>query len=97
MATSTGQGWAQLRQQARSLETQVRTITLRLPELNLVTHRLTSRPQTESLFHSLSQIASLTTSIPPKPTSEETRLETEIQDILEKVTPTVLSSLYLPR
>jgi len=60
MATSTGTGWAQLRQQARSLET-----------------------QTESLFHTYSQYASMT-HLPSKPSEEELRIETQINDILEK-------------
>lgn len=61
MATSTGQGWAQLRQQARGFET-----------------------QTETLFHALSQIAALSTGIPPKPSADETRTVAGIQDILQK-------------
>ncbi|KAL1985749.1 hypothetical protein VTN96DRAFT_7371 [Rasamsonia emersonii] len=60
MATSTGTGWTQLRQQARSLET-----------------------QTESLFHSYSQYASMSR-LPPKPSEEEQRLEGQIKDLLEK-------------
>jgi len=60
MAPSTGTGWAQLRQQARSLET-----------------------QTESLFHTYSQYASMT-HLPSKPSEEELRIETQINDILEK-------------
>ncbi|OCK97814.1 putative vesicle transport v-SNARE protein Gos1 [Cenococcum geophilum 1.58] len=59
--SSTGGGWAQLRQQARSLET-----------------------QTESLFHTYSQYASMT-NIPQKPSEEEQRTEAQLQDILEKV------------
>ncbi|KAH7114208.1 hypothetical protein B0J11DRAFT_540388 [Dendryphion nanum] len=58
--SSTGGGWAQLRQQARSLET-----------------------QTESLFHTYSQYASMT-NIPPKPSEEEQRTESQLQDVLEK-------------
>ncbi|KAJ5587673.1 uncharacterized protein N7459_003438 [Penicillium hispanicum] len=58
--TSTGSGWAQLRQQARSLET-----------------------QTESLFHTYAQFASLTK--PPKePTEEELRIESQLKDLLER-------------
>ncbi|KAB2577474.1 Golgi SNAP receptor complex subunit 1 [Lasiodiplodia theobromae] len=57
---STGGGWAQLRQQARSLET-----------------------QTESLFHTYSQYASMT-NIPPKPTDEEQRTESQIRELLDK-------------
>lgn len=59
-------GWAQLRQQARTLET-----------------------QTETLFHTLSQLGSLSSNLPPKPTADETRTEAEIQDILEKVLSSV--------
>ncbi|KAF2189802.1 putative vesicle transport v-SNARE protein Gos1 [Zopfia rhizophila CBS 207.26] len=58
--SSTGGGWAQLRQQARSLET-----------------------QTEALFHTYSQYASMT-NIPMKPSEEEKRTESQLQDILEK-------------
>ncbi|KAL4782993.1 hypothetical protein BJX76DRAFT_331222 [Aspergillus varians] len=60
MATSTSAGWAQLRQQARSLET-----------------------QTQNLFHTYSQYASMT-KLPPQPSEEEARNETQIKDILEK-------------
>ncbi|PWY81958.1 vesicle transport v-SNARE protein superfamily [Aspergillus heteromorphus CBS 117.55] len=60
MATSTGTGWAQLRQQARSLET-----------------------QTENLFHTYSQYASLT-KLPPTPTEEEQRNESQLKDLLER-------------
>jgi len=60
MASSTGTGWAQLRQQARSLET-----------------------QTEALFHTYSQYTSMT-QLPPKPSEEEQRTETQLHDILEK-------------
>ncbi|PSN73143.1 V-snare-domain-containing protein [Corynespora cassiicola Philippines] len=58
--SSTGGGWAQLRQQARALET-----------------------QTEELFHTYSQYASLT-NIPMKPSEEELRTESNLRDILEK-------------
>ncbi|KAH7035309.1 vesicle transport V-SNARE protein [Microdochium trichocladiopsis] len=61
MATATGnQGWAQLRQQARSLES-----------------------QTETLFHTYSQYATVS-NIPPKPTREEQETETKLEEILEK-------------
>ncbi|MCJ1223610.1 hypothetical protein MMC12_000253 [Toensbergia leucococca] len=60
MSTSTGTGWAQLRQQARSLET-----------------------QTDALFHTYSQFAS-STNIPPKPSEDEHKTETQLQDILER-------------
>ncbi|PYI12585.1 V-snare-domain-containing protein [Aspergillus sclerotiicarbonarius CBS 121057] len=60
MATSTGTGWAQLRQQARSLET-----------------------QTENLFHTYSQYASIT-KLPPTPSEEEQRIESQLQDLLER-------------
>ncbi|KAF3483239.1 protein transport protein GOS1 [Arthroderma uncinatum] len=60
MTTSTGTGWAQLRQQARSLET-----------------------QTESLFHSYAQYASMS-HLPAKPSEDETRLEGQIRDILAR-------------
>lgn len=61
MATATGaSGWAQLRQQARSLES-----------------------QTESLFHTYSQLSS-TTNIPAKPTDQERDAEARLQEILDK-------------
>ncbi|PGH14168.1 hypothetical protein AJ80_06037 [Polytolypa hystricis UAMH7299] len=60
MASSTGTGWAQLRQQARSLES-----------------------QTESLFHTYAQYASMT-QLPPKPSEEEQRTESQLLDILER-------------
>jgi len=60
MSASTGTGWVQLRQQARSLET-----------------------QTETLFHTYAQFAS-TSNIPPKPTEDEKRTESQLEDILEK-------------
>ncbi|KAL2872056.1 putative vesicle transport v-SNARE protein Gos1 [Aspergillus lucknowensis] len=60
MASSTGTGWAQLRQQARSLET-----------------------QTENLFHTYSQYASMT-KLPPQPSEEEIRNESQIRELLEK-------------
>ncbi|CAI6242516.1 unnamed protein product [Periconia digitata] len=58
--SSTGGGWAQLRQQARALET-----------------------QTETLFHTYSQYAS-TPNIPTKPSEEELRTESQLQDVLAK-------------
>lgn len=58
--TSTVSGWAQLRQQARSLET-----------------------QTENLFHTYAQFASLTKP-PQTPTEEEIRTESQLNDLLEK-------------
>ncbi|KAJ5218521.1 uncharacterized protein N7498_000620 [Penicillium cinerascens] len=58
--TSTGSGWAQLRQQARSLET-----------------------QTENLFHTYAQFASLTKP-PQTPTEEELRTESQLKDLLER-------------
>ncbi|KAJ5951006.1 uncharacterized protein N7479_009419 [Penicillium vulpinum] len=60
MATSTGSGWTQLRQQARSLET-----------------------QTENLFHTYSQFASITKP-PQSPTEEELRLESQLKGLLER-------------
>jgi Golgi SNAP receptor complex protein 1 len=57
---STGGGWAQLRQQARSLE-----------------------QQTETLFHTYSQFAAAP-NIPVKPSEDELRTETDLQEILEK-------------
>ncbi|KAH0562116.1 hypothetical protein GP486_003192, partial [Trichoglossum hirsutum] len=55
-----GTGWPQLRQQARSLET-----------------------QTENLFHTYSQFATLS-KIPPKPSESEERIESQLQDILQR-------------
>ncbi|KLJ08637.1 hypothetical protein EMPG_15927 [Blastomyces silverae] len=60
MATATGTGWAQLRQQARSLET-----------------------QTESLFHTYAQYASLS-QLPMTPSEDEIKAESQIHDILER-------------
>ncbi|KAL8737307.1 MAG: hypothetical protein Q9181_001798 [Wetmoreana brouardii] len=60
MSTSTGNGWAQLRQQTRSLEA-----------------------QTDTLFHTYSRFASAP-NIPPKPTEEESKTESQIQELLEK-------------
>ncbi|CAG8110600.1 unnamed protein product [Penicillium olsonii] len=60
MASATGSGWTQLRQQARSLET-----------------------QTENLFHTYSQFASVTKP-PQTPTEEELRLESQLKDLLER-------------
>ncbi|KAK2775343.1 hypothetical protein FQN52_004027 [Onygenales sp. PD_12] len=60
MASSTGTGWAQLRQQARSLET-----------------------QTESLFHTYAQYASMS-QLPMKPSEEEQKTEAQLHDILER-------------
>ncbi|OJJ49686.1 hypothetical protein ASPZODRAFT_1002200 [Penicilliopsis zonata CBS 506.65] len=60
MASATGSGWAQLRQQARSLET-----------------------QTENLFHTYSQYASMS-KLPPTPSEEEQRIESQLKDLLEQ-------------
>ncbi|TLD23130.1 hypothetical protein PspLS_07538 [Pyricularia sp. CBS 133598] len=60
MASSGAGGWAQLRQQARSLET-----------------------QTETLFHTYSQIAT-STNIPAKPTEQERETEAKLREILDK-------------
>ncbi|KAJ5985310.1 hypothetical protein N7522_012506 [Penicillium canescens] len=60
MTSSTGSGWTQLRQQARSLET-----------------------QTENLFHTYSQFASITKPT-QTPTEEELRLESQLKDLLER-------------
>lgn len=40
--------------------------------------------QTEALFHTFSQVASAA-NIPPKPSDEELRTESQLQDLLEKV------------
>ena len=42
--------------------------------------------QTETLFHTYSQYASMT-NIPAKPSEEEERTENQLNEILEKVTP----------
>ncbi|KZF22275.1 V-snare-domain-containing protein [Xylona heveae TC161] len=60
MTSSAGSGWAQLRQQARSLET-----------------------QTETLFHTYSQYASVP-NIPPKPTEDERKIESQLEEVFEK-------------
>ncbi|KAF2154601.1 V-snare-domain-containing protein [Myriangium duriaei CBS 260.36] len=59
MSLQTG-SWAQLRQQARSLET-----------------------QTENLFSTYSQFSS-TTTVSPKPSEDETKTESQLEDLLEK-------------
>ena len=45
--------------------------------------KLTQTEQTDSLFHTYSQFSS-TSNIPPKPSEQETRTESQLQDILEK-------------
>ncbi|KAL9002173.1 MAG: hypothetical protein Q9188_004890 [Gyalolechia gomerana] len=60
MSISTGNGWAQLRQQTRSLEA-----------------------QTDTLFHTYSRFASAP-NLPETPTEEETKTESQIQELLEK-------------
>ncbi|KAI1345133.1 V-snare-domain-containing protein [Xylariaceae sp. FL0016] len=61
MAAATGnQGWAQLRQQARGLES-----------------------QTETLFHTYSQFATVS-SIPQKPSHEERETESKLEELLDK-------------
>lgn len=52
---------------------------------DLVGHQLTTM-QTESLFHTYSQFANAP-NIPAKPSEEEVRTETQLQEILEKVCP----------
>jgi len=74
MASTTGGGWAQLRQQARSLETQV---------CSPFVFCFFTDHQTETLFHTYSQYASMT-NIPPKQTDEEKKTESQLQDILQK-------------
>lgn len=49
----------------------------------LLDSTLISQSQTESLFHTYSQYASAT-SIPPKPTADEEKTESQIQEALEK-------------
>ncbi|KAF2832894.1 putative vesicle transport v-SNARE protein superfamily [Ophiobolus disseminans] len=58
--SATGGGWAQLRQQARTLE-----------------------QQTDTLFHTYSQFGS-TPNIPAKPSEEELRVETRLNEVLEQ-------------
>jgi hypothetical protein len=48
---------------------------------------LANSPQTESLFNTYSQYARSST-LPPKPTEEELRTESEIKELLSQVTPT---------
>ena len=79
MASSTGTGWAQLRQQARSLETQV--VNLHISDWMGCCEL---HNQTEALFHTYSQFASAA-NIPSKPTEAELRTEAQLQDILERV------------
>lgn len=77
MSTGTGTGWAQLRQQARSLETQVRVI-------NAIAQASADHMQTETLFHTYSQFAAVP-NIPPRPSEDERQTEAKIHDILDKV------------
>jgi Golgi SNAP receptor complex protein 1 len=79
MASTTGTGWAQLRQQLRSLESQVNQCRGREIKEEILTGE-----QTESLFHTYSQFAS-TPNLPQKPSEEEQRTEAQIQDLLDKV------------
>ncbi|MCJ1475975.1 hypothetical protein MMC13_004639 [Lambiella insularis] len=70
MAAPAGTGWAQLRQQARSLET-----------------------QTETLFHTYSQLAT-TVPVSPSPTPDEQKTESQLTDLLERRS-TLISRLAL--
>jgi golgi SNAP receptor complex member 1 len=79
MAGTTGTGWAQLRQQLRSLESQVCSYYR-----NGIGKSGLSIEQTESLFHTYSQFAS-TPNLPPKPSEDEQRTEGQIQDLLDRV------------
>ncbi|KAH7328678.1 vesicle transport V-SNARE protein [Stachybotrys elegans] len=66
MSAATGNtGWTQLRQQARTLES-----------------------QTDNLFHTYSQFATVA-DIPPKPTAEERETEAKIEELLEKREKTI--------
>jgi hypothetical protein len=47
--------------------------------------------QTETLFHTYSQFASVP-NIPPKPTEDERQAETKLQEILEKVCSSIYDS-----
>ncbi|KAL8929946.1 MAG: hypothetical protein Q9208_001090 [Pyrenodesmia sp. 3 TL-2023] len=78
MSMSTGNGWVQLRQQTRSLEAQVFTSN-QYP----IIQKPANKQQTDTLFHTYSRFASAS-NIPSKPTEEETRTETQIQELLEK-------------
>lgn len=78
MASSTGTGWAQLRQQARTLETQVYSQRRLGEKSKLILSK------TETLFHTYSQFASAP-NIPAKPSEDESRTESKIQETLEKV------------
>ncbi|KAK5127733.1 protein transport protein gos1, partial [Cryomyces antarcticus] len=77
---STGGGWAQLRQQTRSLETQVH----HPPSEPQVATYSPAHPQTETLFHTYSQYASMS-NIPAKPTEEEQRTEAQLKETLDRV------------
>lgn len=88
-APSGNTGWAQLRQQARSLETQVGAPPA-LPPGKLV---LTGAMQTETLFQTYSQFSQVP-DIPQKPTEEEKATEAKLEEILEKVSRT---PNHLPR
>jgi Golgi SNAP receptor complex protein 1 len=84
MASSTVTGWAQLRQQARSLETQVDRFKMHRKETIYVPMLIEARTQTDTLFHTFSQFASMT-QLPPKPSEEERRIESQLEDILSRV------------
>ena len=45
--------------------------------------------QTENLFHTYSQYASMT-KLPPQPSDEENRNQAQIKDLLEKVHPAII-------
>lgn len=82
--SSTGGGWAQLRQQARTLEQQVRPGDCFSGLSRLHGCSADDCRQTETLFHTYSQFGS-TPNIPPKPSEEELRVETRLQEVLEQV------------
>ena len=80
--STTGASWAQLRQQARQLESQVGQHFL-----SLACQRANSSLQTEALFQIYSQYASMT-NIPPKPTEDEQKTEAQLNEVLQKVSLT---------
>ena len=80
MSSATGNGWAQLRQQTRTLESQVHHFYA-FPKCFCLG---SNTVQTEGYFHKYSQFSQATT-VPPKPTDDEQQTEAAIQDLLEKV------------
>jgi len=94
-------GWTQLRQQARSLESQVWCFFSSFPcPPRLVVRDGTSGGltchQSETHLHSYSQL-STASNIPAKPTDQERETETKLHDVFEKVLPPLPTKPSQPR